>query len=77
MRFNVLISFDVEDPVSCVKALTHDDNGVYKRTSSEVYYEGKKVHIKLNATDVTALRAGLNDYVRLIKICECERCLDE
>jgi tRNA threonylcarbamoyladenosine modification (KEOPS) complex Pcc1 subunit len=77
MRFNVLISFETDDAVSCVKALTNDDNGVYKRTSSEVYNEGNKVYIKLNATDVTALRAGLNDYVRLIKICECERCLDE
>jgi tRNA threonylcarbamoyladenosine modification (KEOPS) complex Pcc1 subunit len=77
MRFNVLISFETDDPVSCVNALTHEDNGVYKRTSSEVYSEGNKVHIKLKASDVTALRAGLNDYVRLIKICECERCLDE
>ena len=77
MRFNVLISFETEDPISCVKALTHDDNGAYKRTSAEVYNEGNNVHIKLKASDVTALRASLNDYVRLIKICECERCLDE
>ncbi len=77
MRFNVHITFETQDSSSCVKALTHDDKGVYKRTGSEVYAEGNKVHIKLKAEDVTALRASLNDYVRLIKICECERCLDE
>jgi len=77
MRYEVLITFETEDPISCVKALTHDDNGAYKRTSAEIYSEGNKVYVKLSATDTTALRASLNDYVRLIKICECERCLDE
>lgn len=77
MRFNVIISFETEDAVSCVKALTHDDKGAYKRTSAEIYNEGNKVHVKLKATDINALRASLNDYMRLIKICECERCLDE
>jgi tRNA threonylcarbamoyladenosine modification (KEOPS) complex Pcc1 subunit len=77
MRFNVMISFETDDATSCVKTLTHDDKGAYTRTSSEVYNEGKKVYIKLNAKDVNALRASLNDYMRLIKVCECERCLDE
>lgn len=72
MRYNVHIIFENENPEVCVKALVHEGNDIYKRTVSEVYVEGNKVHIKIKAKDATALRASLNDYARLIKICEVE-----
>ena len=67
-KYECSISFEPAHAEAVAKALS--GNCGYDRCVSEVALEGGKVFIKMRAKDITALRASMNDYARLVRVCE-------
>lgn len=73
MIYKCTIEFNAKHPIEAAASITYA-NG-YGRTTSKVEHDGNKVFIKIGAKDITALRACMNDYARLLRVCEIERWL--
>ncbi len=71
MDYKCTIEVSPRDPEAVMKALMMDE--AYDRSSTSIEREGGKVFIKISAKDITALRAAVNDYLRLLRVCESEK----
>lgn len=61
-----IIELDVNDPDTILNSLKPDIEQT-KRFQVEFKKEDKKILMYVKASDITALLAGLNSYMRLIK----------
>lgn len=72
-KYACTIEFNSRHASEIAESLKYTDE--YDRTRCAVESSGGKVFIKISAKDITALRAAMNDYARLIRVCEVERWL--
>ncbi|MEM3364325.1 MAG: KEOPS complex subunit Pcc1 [Candidatus Micrarchaeia archaeon] len=68
MSYKCTIEITPADPEAVARALSTGES--YDRSSITVDVEGEKVFIRIIAKDITALRAAVNDYLRLARVCE-------
>ena len=66
--YEAILKFPSKHSEQGVWALTFDDGGRYSRTESSIYSENGSIVIKIIAKDITALRAAINDYIRLGRV---------
>ncbi len=72
-KYDCVIEFSSQHADAVADGLKHANE--YDRTHCEVSCREGKVFIKIRAKDITALRAAMNDYARLIRVSEIERWL--
>ncbi|MEM0438153.1 MAG: KEOPS complex subunit Pcc1 [Candidatus Micrarchaeia archaeon] len=75
MEYACTIELPSADPAALCRALTFSEP--YERSEAAVVQEGGKVFIKIRAKDISALRASVNDYLRLAKACSIEGCVQD
>jgi len=63
------ISLEVSNPGMVLKALKPDVEET-RRFKVNISQKGKALNIHITAQDVTALRAAVNSYLRLVKAAE-------
>ncbi|AEA48107.1 KEOPS complex subunit Pcc1 [Archaeoglobus veneficus] len=68
-------SFEISDAEIVYRALKVEET----KTKAKVYLERGRLMLKLEAEDLTSLRASVNAWLRLIKVCKdviksVERC---
>jgi len=68
MDYVCSIELSPKNPGAVANALKMDE--VYERSTTSIELSGDKVFIKISAKDITALRAAVNDYMRLLRVCE-------
>jgi KEOPS complex subunit Pcc1 len=65
-------SFDFGEGASTIyRALLPETMDAFPRSRAALSVDGRMLHLIVNAEDVTALRAALNTWLRLIKVA-CE-----
>ncbi len=65
--YSAELIFPSSHPDVLVKSITFDDNGAYSRSSISVSAEASSVKVLISAKDITALRAAINDVLRLVR----------
>ncbi len=73
--YEAILRFPSKHPLEGVHALSFDDGGRYSRTESSIYIENNSIVIHIKAKDITALRAAINDYIRMGRVLEIDSLL--
>lgn len=71
MDYRCTIEVEPKNPEAVASALRMEE--AYDRSFTVIENTEGKVFIKISAKDITALRAAVNDYLRLLRICEVEK----
>ena len=66
----VTLELPKETAETCIKSIRPEaENDIHERSQVELHYGGGLLVLRITATDLTAMRAALNTYLRWIIMC--------
>jgi KEOPS complex subunit Pcc1 len=69
-RFTGEFRFVFEKDADLIYSALKPEEGEGIRSEAKIYLKGDALILRLKAEDLTSFRAGLNSWLRLLKICE-------